>query len=94
MALLSPAAIALLERLPSSWTELPALELDATDAALAELRREGCAETEIWPPPDPRRRYYRGTGRAIDDGVRRVTRVRITGRGALRLQRLREARRR
>ncbi len=93
MALLSPAAIALLERLPETWTDLAELELDALDAALLELKREGCAETEIWPPPDPRRGSYRARGRAIDDAIRRWTRARRTLRGALRLQRIQAGRR-
>lgn len=90
MALLSQPAIALLRRLPSEWTDVEQLGVDvAFDQALRELRREGLAETQIWPPPDPDLRSYRARGRAIDNAIERCTRVRVTGRGALRLQRLR-----
>lgn len=93
MALLSDPAIALLRRLPSTWIDAAELELDTmSDRAWLELRREGLAEAQVWPPADPDRRRYRARGRAIDEALRRRTRVRMTGRGALRLRRLREAR--
>lgn len=93
MALLSDPAIALLRRLPSEWTDAAELALDTmSDRAWLELRREGLAEAQVWPPPDLDRRRYRARGRAIDSTVERRTQVRITGRGQLRLQRLRRAR--
>lgn len=95
MALLSQPAITLLERIETSerWTELERLEVGASDPALAELLNERLAELRTWPPPTPSRRRHR-TSRALDDRVRRQTQIRLTSRGALRVHRLREGRRR
>lgn len=95
MALLTPPAIALLERLVDhgpAWTTTDALALRPTDHALDELEREGLAETEIWPPPDPARSRGHRIARVLDRQVVRVIRVRRTGRGEQRLQRIRAGR--
>jgi hypothetical protein len=92
MSLLSSPAIALLARLPSIWTDVDALELDGAEPALLELRRDRLAEVQVYPPPNPD--LYRRAAKERDLAIPRRWQVRRTPRGALRLQRITEGRRR
>jgi hypothetical protein len=91
MALLTPAAIALLERLPATWTDARELDVEEAAPAFLELRREHLVETRIWPPP-LRGGYRSRATNEIDDRVSRRNEVQRTARGALRLLRLRDGR--
>lgn len=88
-ALLSREAIALLERLPSSFTATDQLGLEPGDRALYELKRARLAETQVWPPVVGRRVSWRSSS-----ATEQRLEVRRTDAGALRIQRLREGRRR
>lgn len=82
---LSQPAIELLRRLPSEWTSYEEAGLsDLYGDAWRELWTAGLVASRPWPPPDPARRRNR-LGRALDDGVKRTTQVRVTGTGAHRL---------
>lgn len=91
MALLSRPAIQLLEELSrggsGAW-----LDAEAHDRlVLIELERERLVETRLFPPPGPRPPAWARRRKGADRPRR--TEVRVTGAGALRLQRLREGRR-
>lgn len=88
MALLSKPAIALLERLTSKWVAAEQLEVKPWDPALCELKTEGLAVTQLWPPV-----ASRGVAWRLTSTRQQQIEVAITERGALRLQRLREGRR-
>lgn len=94
MALLTNDAIALLERIPETWTPLDqaAITFPADTAALHELKREQLVETQVWPSlPATRRVSWRTVG---SDRVVQRTEIRLTPRGSSRLQRLRSGRQR
>jgi hypothetical protein len=95
MALLSQAAIALLARFPETWTEAKSIELDEADPVFLELRREGLVEGRIWPPPRLDRHKLSRVSKEIEDRrVKHRYEVKRTPRGALRLLRIRDARKR